>query len=226
MRPSARCVAPSTGSCSRTSRPASATTWAMPAPIVPAPSTPTVRISVIGRGTRGSRFSANAATPSAWSSVRPASVLEGRLGRQRLGQGRVFGGIKQPLGQADAGGRPGGQPAGELAAQSSSQRIGRDDGGHKAQLARLVGAQLRSPTRISNARCLPTRSNERACQPGVGHEADAVEGGTKRASSAATTRSAAIARLTPAPAATPFTAATTGFGERANGLDQRVVLGS
>ena len=39
-----------------------------------------------------------------------------------------------------------------------------------------------------------------------------LNAGTKRASSDATTTSAANARLTPAPAATPLTAATTGLG--------------
>ena len=51
-----------------------------------------------------------------------------------------------------------------------------------------------------------------------------LKAGTKRASSAATTRSAARARLMPAPAATPFTDATTGLGNGPDRLDQRVVL--
>ena len=53
-----------------------------------------------------------------------------------------------------------------------------------------------------------------------------LKAGTKRASSDATTTSAAKARLTPAPAATPLTAATTGFGKVADRLDQGVVLGA
>ena len=49
MRSRARSVAPSSGSWTRTPRPASAATWTIPAPIVPAPRTPTVWISVTGR---------------------------------------------------------------------------------------------------------------------------------------------------------------------------------
>ena len=49
IRSIARSVAPRSGSCKSTSKPASAATCAMPAPIMPAPSTPTVVTSFIGR---------------------------------------------------------------------------------------------------------------------------------------------------------------------------------
>ena len=61
------------------------------------------------------------------------------------------------------------------------------------------------------ARCSPTMRGKNERPAGVGNEADLRERLDERRLAAANTMSQANARLAPAPAATPFTAQTTGF---------------
>ena len=161
---------------SSTSSPASAATCAMPAPIVPAPRTPMVVISFIGRLNRGSRFSPKAATPSAWSSVRPASSCSAasaaRLSASEASSAALTSRLVRPIPRVG--------PSASRRASSPGrfgERVGRHDRGDEPGVVRRRRRRAaRSPSRISKRPMTAERANQRSRQARVGHKADAVEG--------------------------------------------------
>ena len=127
----------------------------------------------------GSRFSANAATPSAWSSVRPASSWRRGLGDERIGQRRRPRRALRSRFVRPSPPRRAARPAARRApAAVSSERVGRDDGGDQAE--RRAHRLPRAGARRAGSRARdagPAREPASRARPESGHEADAVEGG-------------------------------------------------
>ena len=188
-----------------TPRPASAATWTIPAPRAGAEDAE--RVDLGHRPVnRGSRFSPKRRRPR--RDRRCARRAPGRrLRLQRLGERRVSAAFSSASSTRSTPSDP--RRARELAG-GIRQAIGGDDrrdnpepwaSPHRAG-ARPSGSRRRDAGRSAD---------QRACRPESGTSPMRLKAGTKRASSDATTTSAA-SQADPAPAATPLTAATTGLG--------------
>ena len=160
----------------------------------------------------GSRFSPNAATPSAWSSVRPASSWSAGLDRQALGQRRVLRVVDEPLRQADPPRRAGGQARGQLLGRAR-ERVGRHDRRDEAGGMGVGGAPAGARRAGSRARgACP------ALEPASASGRSPARGrsdGTRERIAPPRPRRPGRPRgpgSCPAPAATPLTDAITGFG--------------
>ena len=170
----------------RTAIPASAATWAMPAPIVPAPSTPSGghRARRHRPSKRGSRFSANAATPSAWSAVRPATSWSAASVGEALVERRVLGGVHErawrgPIARVGACGQRARQLAGRDASSSPGTTRATSPAVCRLGRAERLAAGAGSPPRGGGR----ARGRGSASSPESGTSPMRPKAGTKRASS-------------------------------------------
>src|SRR3990172_4633555 len=186
IRSFARSTAPATGSWMSTARPASAATWAIPAPIVPAPSTPTRAIvsgatgspdDVSGSATNEARLPllSEGADPPGMVIGASGELLQRRLPGEALRQERILRVVDGTLGVSDRRGRCRGQSCRRLPRCGGEFR-GRNDSVHQAGGLRLSGAErlaaedeLRRAVAAQGADQDPRRTRVR-------HQADAHEG--------------------------------------------------
>ncbi len=184
IRSRARSYAPETGSSSATSSPASAATWAIPAPIVPAPRTPIRVISVNGSaepripllGERGEALGVVIGPPG--------RVLERGLVRHAGGQIGLLGLVDGSLGQADGRRWRRCEATGDL--PHAVRKLGRAEYPVDEPAVAASAADIGSPKNISSAaRCRPRVRTRVRVDPESGTRPIFTNARMKRASSLA-----------------------------------------
>ena len=134
---------------------------------------------------------------------------EGLVGEVALEvEGRA--GVQEPLGEAEGDRRPVGESSRRAPSAAAATSSGATAVWTSPHAAASVPDSSRPSSKISLARVTPTRRGISQVPPLSGVNPRAVNGSQKRASSAATQKSAATARCNPIPATRPRAAATTG----------------
>ena len=175
----------------------------MPAPIVPAPRTPSGGF----RSPAGEpRVALLAERGDALGMVVGADLrrLERRLRLELLVQSASSARLSRRFVRPIATVGPAASRRARSRAASASRSAG-DDGRTRPRSWASPAPSWRSPIRISKARCRPTRRTSARARPESGTSAMRLKAGTKRASSRRRRRRRRRAGLTPAPAATPLT---------------------
>jgi hypothetical protein len=160
---------------------------------------------------RGGRFSTNAAIPSAWSGCAPASPWSVASSSSDSSNVDDAPASERALRPGQRAGRLGRQPRGDRVGLREQVR-GRDDAAHEPDPRRLLGRQRLVQQRDLGGLRRADEPLERPRRAAVGDEPMPANASTNRAVSAAIRRSQANAIDAPAPAATPLTAAITGWG--------------
>ena len=188
MRSCARSYAPGIGSCRIAWIPASATTWAMPAPIVPAPRIP-IRSNeprTAGSASKEARLPLLAEGGDALRVILGAAgeLLQRRLHGEALGEQRVLGVVDGSLGKRDGPRRSSGQPG--CGGVSDCRQLSAGASSATRPAACASAAESGSPLKISRAaRCRPRARTRVRVEPESGTSPIRTKAWMKRASSAA-----------------------------------------